>query len=571
MAKNNGNKDQGKILPFRQDIDFFLKQGEKQLDNNDLLTAIQRYRQAYDSDPTDLDSCLSLADVLSRMQRYEESNRLLLVDMSMNDPDPEHYFGLATNYYGMQEFEYARESLETYLTLEPDGYYALDAQDFLDVLDDEEELAFQIGSADDETPETLTVCARARQAVACGCPEIALELVREHLKLVPDSVRARNQLALVQYCMGSYDQAEMTLDGILRMDGNDIQALSTKYVLATTQGKHEDADRILAKLSAIPCEDPEELSAQALAMLQGGRYKDAITSLESLRDYLPYDPLTLHRLACCHQKTGEQKKAEDCYLTLLKINPADTVAQYFLRTLRQGIRHDDKMTPLQYEVPIQEMVSRFHEISSFSLLEKREQLKKWKEEKHIRELVAWGLNSQNRNLKPRLLQLLGSLHDFVAEQILRDFLLRTDQNDNDKREAVGILHKMHARDLYMAFIEGHWVQGQLSQVLLPDELPKLYQHLLNGLNGNAIGSCTDACIGAIAYIIRYLMESKALFGVNLSKQQQQALIAAIEWKAHSFSGESFTKQEIAGKYGVTSRRLEFALKRLGDVPSPKEE
>ena len=116
----------GKILPFRQDVDFFLKRGAKELDRNDPLAAIQHYRKAYDSDPADLDSCLALAELLSQMQRFEESNRLLLIDMSMNDPDPESYFGLACNYYGMQEFSYAHESLETYLHLEPDGFYAYD-------------------------------------------------------------------------------------------------------------------------------------------------------------------------------------------------------------------------------------------------------------------------------------------------------------------------------------------------------------------------------------------------------------------------------------------------------------
>lgn len=99
----------GKILPFRQDVDFFLKRGAKELDRNDPLAAIQHYRKAYDSDPADLDSCLALAELLSQMQRFEESNRLLLIDMSMNDPDPESYFGLACNYYGSRNFHMRRK------------------------------------------------------------------------------------------------------------------------------------------------------------------------------------------------------------------------------------------------------------------------------------------------------------------------------------------------------------------------------------------------------------------------------------------------------------------------------
>ena len=54
-------------MPFRQDVDFFLKRGAKELDRNDPLAAIQHYRKAYDSDPADLDSCLALAELLSQM------------------------------------------------------------------------------------------------------------------------------------------------------------------------------------------------------------------------------------------------------------------------------------------------------------------------------------------------------------------------------------------------------------------------------------------------------------------------------------------------------------------------
>ena len=89
----------GKILPFEQDTDFFLRRGAKDLDKNDLLAAVQSYRKAYAGDPADLDSCLALSELLSRMMRFEESNRLLLVDISMNEPDPESYSALRTTTY----------------------------------------------------------------------------------------------------------------------------------------------------------------------------------------------------------------------------------------------------------------------------------------------------------------------------------------------------------------------------------------------------------------------------------------------------------------------------------------
>ena len=49
----------------------------------------------------------------------------------MYERAPECFFGIACNYFGMHEFDYASESLETYLRLDPDGTYAYDAAGFL--------------------------------------------------------------------------------------------------------------------------------------------------------------------------------------------------------------------------------------------------------------------------------------------------------------------------------------------------------------------------------------------------------------------------------------------------------
>ncbi len=47
------------------------------------------------------------------------------------------FFGIACNFLGLQEFSHAHDSLESYLTLDPDGEFVADALDMLDVIEDE--------------------------------------------------------------------------------------------------------------------------------------------------------------------------------------------------------------------------------------------------------------------------------------------------------------------------------------------------------------------------------------------------------------------------------------------------
>ena len=127
----------GKVIPFSQNATFYMKRGAKELEKNDLFAAIAKYREAYERAPQDPEIAIALAEILSQMQRFEESNRILIQLMAdSEETPPECYFGLACNYFGLQDFDNAADSLEDYLDAEPDGDFAADAEDFLDMIDD---------------------------------------------------------------------------------------------------------------------------------------------------------------------------------------------------------------------------------------------------------------------------------------------------------------------------------------------------------------------------------------------------------------------------------------------------
>ena len=92
-----------------------------------------------------------------------------------DDAPAECHFGLACNYFGLQDYDRAADSLEDYLELEPDGLFAADAEDFLDLIDDDEAMFESTGLRSDDDYEDNAVTHFARSLLASGEVAYAVE------------------------------------------------------------------------------------------------------------------------------------------------------------------------------------------------------------------------------------------------------------------------------------------------------------------------------------------------------------------------------------------------------------
>jgi cytochrome c-type biogenesis protein CcmH/NrfG len=109
MQENN-NKRMGRVIPFERDGAFFLRRGSERLERNNLLEAISNYHRAERRDPENVEIQLAIAEVLTEMHRYEQSNRLLFPLLSLSESPAECFFGIACNFLGLQEFSHAHDS-----------------------------------------------------------------------------------------------------------------------------------------------------------------------------------------------------------------------------------------------------------------------------------------------------------------------------------------------------------------------------------------------------------------------------------------------------------------------------
>lgn len=569
------NTKTGKVIPFSQNAAFYMKRGAKELEKNDLIAAIARYREAFERAPDDPEICITLAEILSQMQRYEESNRILLLYMAGTDEvPPECHFGLACNYFGLQDYDCAADSLEDYLDAEPDGPFAADAEDFLDLIDDDDAMYEATGLKTDDDYEDNAVCRFARSLLACGDVGFAVEELEHRIGQKPDAFKVREQLAIAYFCDGRKEDAQKTADGILDDDPDDIMANCTLALAELDAGDRAAAQKRLERISQIKTEEPEELHSIAVLQLDMEKYEDAEQTLSVLLRLMPYDENVLHKAAYTRFMLGDADGAREYYHKLLKIDPHDTIARYYLNQCRHS---EAKGKPLfarwtiPYQVPFGEAFRRLNHINRALANEHDELTRQWSEDAAFRDLIVWAMTLSDVRVKRSMLSLVYSFGGRHGERVLREFLLRTDQPDDLKRAVFGMLKNLDAKEPYKAYINGRWVNGRVSMVELDYKIPASYESVMQTLMQFMLGNCREECASEAARVFKRYIESLERKFPRITVSQEVSLAAALEYLGRRNCGEEVTQEEIAQVYRVTKQRLRNAIQKLEPFAELPEE
>lgn len=568
-------KEKGKdnIISFYQKAPFYLKVGDKRLDEGDPYSAFDAYRKAMKADPKNADACLAAAEVLYQLKDYEGSNRLLMVYNTMYEPVAEAFFGLACNFYGMSEFDYAIESLETYLKLDPDGSYAYEAEDFLDLLDDDDDLADALFLEEDEDFDTLTICTRAQHLLNCGKPEIAEELLREHLTERMDSRRARDMLTTALYAEGKFEEAKRINDQIIKVcskESADPTLGKLNHVLLMIHDKkEEEAVEELERLEKI---DPENVDFQcgiAGLYMMLGCFGAARSVLESTFKSELYDKKALGMLAYCLVMTEDDERAAECYEKLLKLDPFDPVARYYSTYVRNREPDNDRrrfFLPMQ--LPVLETLLNMKRVAEYCGMDKAALREAWKDGNELQALLYWVFALPDDRIKRSGVAILTAIGNEETEYMLRDLILRTDQTDELKREIFACLKQLNAKEPFAAYLESQWMQGTITTVNLPKELPQSYQSVITMFDRYVIKKPEHhmMCMRALELFMSVVNDHDGCLP-RLKKDAVPAFAAAIEYAASVQTGTPFEKDEISGRYGTTERRMLNAVKKLDLMPA----
>ena len=548
-------KMSGKILEFKQDASFHIRTGDRLMEENKSLKALYHYRKALEKNPADPEALLVLSEQLNALGRFEESNRLVFVFTGIYGMLPEFLFGTACNFYGMSEFEYAQEALEAYLKMDPEGCYAEEAEEFLSVLTDDDELGYATGIGEEEDFSSLTVCQRVRNLLAAGERELALEVLKQELAEVPDSQRTRILYAQVLEESGMTQKARTVLGNILREDPNNLQAKCRLAHLMHLSKKDSDAKDLMITVDTRQIESPWDWAALARTREELGQLKEALEAAARAKEDMPYEREILHLYGRLSHFLQDDKAAEECYRTLLDVDPSDQVAVYYLDLLKKK-DGNDKLWTADYRLPASETVKRLKKLSDLLNRDIREIRIMYEKDNKLKYKVNWALTEADDSLKEKILDLYTDLGDECA---LRDFALRSDQKDEFKKQAIIRLSMLGAMEPYMAYLGSEWIQTKA--VLKPDaiKMPDTWKSILDRIDRHSRDP--EVRMKAKTILTMYIREN----GADMEAPKgalANAFAAALTYFGREFSGYDVIPQDLCKEFNVTYRKLSQTMEQL---------
>ena len=561
-------QERDNILSFDQGAGFYLRTGRRQAEAGNLVRALAHLRTAHEKDPADGQITIALAEVLNRMQRFEESIRVLMSLGRLEELPPDGLFGLASNLIALEEFPPARTCLEYYLHTAPDGVYAPDAEDYLDLMDDELEMDWQLGLDEGEDTDLIAHIHYAKVLHVSGRDREALRHLLQLEERYPKSLWLQMDIALSEYCVEEYEACEQRLFNILKEDRNYVRAKCLLALLREGEGKKREAREMLDSIPIPVDGTTEELGNLNVMLLELEDFARAETCGEYLAGLMPYDPLVLHELGYAKYMLGKASEAADLYRRILEMDPHDTVAAWYLSAAQAepDPKKGSKGWTAQYDVPYRIAAERLRKIGDAYGEGPDAVAKRWAADGAFRDLVEWALYSPFCPSKQGVITILATAGDRAAEQMLRDFLLRTDQADENKQIAFGALHMFDGAEPYALFYDGLWQYGEFRQATLPSDLPKAYRQVFQRLTrcGEEI-ECGERTAEFAQRAFYYFALSQRGNYRRISPLQEDAFVAAFVFMAIHAQKQQISEEALCDVYAITTRRLNNALKVIFSV------
>lgn len=236
-----------KIIPFIQSGDYYFKKGLNAYRRRDLYKAKKYLERAVHLDAHEAMFACQLAVVLAELGEYQTSNELFFKIIRELDPEmSECFYFLANNYAHLGLFREAMNYAQTYLDREPDGEFAEDVEDLMDLLRIEHE-DDEIGNQDD----LIVKQEKAHTLLEKGEFLSAIDVLESIIAQYPEFWSAYNNLALAHFYMGNAEKAQHILYEVLEKNPGNLHALCNRLVFSYYLQDMESVHRLADELACV--------------------------------------------------------------------------------------------------------------------------------------------------------------------------------------------------------------------------------------------------------------------------------------------------------------------------------
>ena len=321
MSKNaKARMQKGKIVSFVPTGEYYFKKGIKAYHRRDFVNAKKYLGRALQLEPGEPMIACQLAIVSTELGEFEHSNQLL--HLILEDLDHEmvecHYF-LANNYAHLGFFKDAYHHTLAYLQHDPDGDFAEDAEELLELLAFEsEELEDELYGQDD----LIIKQEQARDLLESGYFPKAIEMLKEVVEEYPEYWSAYNNLSLAYFYLGKNEKAEAILDEVLERNPGNLHALCNKMVFAHYEGRTKYVDQMIDSLKKVQPLSSEHQFKLGTSFALVGEYEPSYLWLKKLyKTGFDGNGPFYYWLSYSAYNTGHEQFAKAVWKKVLEINP----------------------------------------------------------------------------------------------------------------------------------------------------------------------------------------------------------------------------------------------------------
>ena len=451
------------MLTFEQPGDFYHRRALRHLDNEEYAKAIWHLKQAISKEPSNPEYRLDLAGVLSEIERFNDSNQeLFLIMQASNDELPaECYYGLGCNFYGLNEFDRAADSLHKYLEIEPEGTYAEDAKFMLDNIFSVQEAATSLSEEMQEKAQGPNLHVVSKEG-------------ESHQTIYEQTAKA-----LICFIEGDLEKTKALSLGILQSDPDDFNALCMMALTCNRMDEKDEAMAYAKRAKDSVGESINDLQKLAIVLCDMKLHEIAVSILQRIRSVKPYNGQTLHYLALAYYNTGDYRAAAKVWETASQMNPDDLVTGWYLDQVRLKIKGEGPdffdYIPQIPPFAINERINYInHMLGKYD--GPSEEL--WEEEEFKR-TVMWAAELPDNQIQRAMLHIIFNCGGKRSEEYFRARLLSKHDNDEVKRDVYAYLKRMDATEPYYAHTSHGIAEVRVSMVQVEaDELPPYYREVL---------------------------------------------------------------------------------------------
>lgn len=560
MAKGGGSRvgspKRQKVALVRMDATFFFERAVRSLDRHDLPRALKYFRKVVEYEPDNPVNHCNLAGVLSELGDYQSSNEVL--ERVLHELDPhmyECYFYMANNFANLGLYDLAQEYASRYLEVDPEGEFAQEAEEMLDIL------AEEFGGQTARRRRDGRIRLRGEEDVARRFLEEGRFLdaaaylearVREH----PGAAVERNNLSLAYYYLGDLRKAVETAESVLESHPHNLHAKCNLAIFYRAAGMEEQYRALVNQLRVLRPIQGEYAYKLGTTMGLLQEHRAAYEIFSSLARRLPQpEPAVLHALAAAAANLGWFRRAAELWKRVHAADPASGIGRYYLEILRGAVERGWSSLPVgyQYLLPYADAAPgfRFPAAKGTGPNTGRDP---WPSEAAVRSSLMWVLHNGDPVTRRQVIPLVVAFGGADVERALRGILLSEDEYVWVKQAALKGMFRLQPEGI----VEISLPSGVLPVNFRPESAKRLAQRPeWQRIVELAVQELQDRGEDTLAKVAMEIWaEFTQLIHLQAPRVRKPELWAgALECAARHRCHLPFSRKEVAERYRVSQQGL----------------